>query len=145
MSKGTSSSNRHNKTPTSSVSCCLLSCKSFSSSPAASTSPSTNIKSQSNLGRAASPPLRAENNYATKSPMVIVGCPTFNPKIAASPSTFSTHLTHPSLDRPHSPPQTASRFNHPFGHSTLSRQTDRMTDGLGENSVPTLAYALLIV
>jgi len=36
------------------------------------------------------------------------------------------HLIHPSLDRPHSYSQTASRFNQPFCHSTLSGQTDRL-------------------
>ena len=37
------------------------------------------------------------------------------------------HLIHPSLDRPRSPFQTASRSNQPFCHSrpTLSGQTDR--------------------
>jgi len=43
-----------------------------------------NKKSQSNLERAMSPPLTAENNYATKSPLVTMGCPIF------SPSTIST-------------------------------------------------------
>jgi len=33
------------------------------------------------------------------------------------------HLIHPSLDRSHSPPQTASGSNQPFCHSTLSGQT----------------------
>ena len=35
------------------------------------------------------------------------------------------HLIHPSLDRPQSPPQSASRSNQPFCHSTASGQTDR--------------------
>jgi len=34
----------------------------------------------------------------------------------------------PILDRPHSPPQTASRSNLPFCHSTTSGQTDQPTD-----------------
>ena len=38
------------------------------------------------------------------------------------------HLIHPSLDRPLSPPQTASGSNQTFCHSTLFRQTDRPTD-----------------
>jgi len=50
------------------------------------------------------------------------------------------HITHPSLDQPHSPPQTASGSTQPFCHSTLSEQTDRQkdqpTDGLGEKPVP---------
>ena len=41
-----------------------------------------NKKSQRNLGRAASPPLTADNSYATKSPLVAMGCPTFTPKTA---------------------------------------------------------------
>jgi len=57
-----------------------------------------------------------------------MGCPTFTPQNAASPSTIFTHLIHPSLDRPHSPPRTASRSNQPFCHSTSSGQTDRPTD-----------------
>ena len=40
-----------------------------------------------------------------------------------------SHLIHPSLDRPHSPPKTASGSTQPFCHSTLSGQTDRQTDG----------------
>jgi len=59
------------------------------------------------------------------------------------------HVIHPSFNWPHSPPQTASRSNQPFCHNTLSghtdRPTDRTTDGLGDNSVPTPAYAQLIV
>jgi len=47
------------------------------------------------------------------------------------------HLIHPSLDRPHSPSQTASR--HPW-----DRPTDRQTDGLGDRSVPRPPYALYI-
>jgi len=38
------------------------------------------------------------------------------------------HLIHPSLDRLYSPPQTASRSNQPFCHSTPSGQTDSPTD-----------------
>ena len=58
------------------------------------------------------------------------------------------HLIHPSFDRPHSPPQTASGSNHPFYHyhSTLcgqtDAQTDRPTDGLGQKPIPIPAYAL---
>jgi len=48
------------------------------------------------------------------------------------------HLMHPSFDRPHSSPQTASIFNqsffHNFTHET-DRQTDTPTDGLGDHSV----------
>jgi len=41
-----------------------------------------NKKSQTNMGKAASPSLTAENNYAKKSPLVTMGCPTFTPKTA---------------------------------------------------------------
>ena len=37
------------------------------------------------------------------------------------------------------------RSNQPFSHSTSSRQTDRLTDWIDDKSVPTPAYALLIV
>jgi len=40
------------------------------------------------------------------------------------------HLIHPSLNRPHTPSQTASRSTQPFFHNILSRQTDRQTDRL---------------
>ena len=103
-----------------------------------------NKKSQSNLGKAASPPLTAENNYATKSPLVTMGCPTFTSKTTPFPSPISAHS---SLDRPHSPPETASRSNQPFFHRSptwqTDRQTDRPTDELSNNAVPTPAYALL--
>jgi len=60
-----------------------------------------NKKSQSNLGRAASPPVTAENNYATKSPLVTMGCPIY-PKTALPFDDLHSNLIHPSLDRPHS-------------------------------------------
>jgi len=46
------------------------------------------------------------------------------------PFHFDNHLNlvHPSLDRLHSPPQTASGSNRPFCHNTLSGQTDRQID-----------------
>jgi len=56
-------------------------------------------KFQSTLGKAASLPLTAENNYATMS-----RCLQWNI----------------SLDRPYLPPQTASGSNQPFCHSALS-------------------------
>ena len=37
-------------------------------------------------------------------------------------------LIHPSLDRPHSPSQTASGSNQPFCHNTISGQTSTQTD-----------------
>ena len=75
------------------------------------------------------------NNYATTSPLVRMGRPKINPQNCLFPSTITT----PSLDRPHSPSQTASGSNQPFCHNTLSgptdRQTYRPTDKLGNRSV----------
>ena len=90
-----------------------------------------NKKPQSNLGRAASPPLMAKDNCARKSPMVTMGCPTFAPKLPLPCDGLHSHLIHPSLDGPHSPLQTASRSNQPFCRSTPFGQTsDRPTDRL---------------
>jgi len=47
----------------------------------------------------------------------------FTRKTAPSPSTITN--PYPSLDRPHSPPQTASGSNQPFCHNTFSGQRDR--------------------
>ena len=75
----------------------------------------TNKKFQSNFGRAASPPLMAENNYATKSPLVTMGRPKFTPENCSFPLGNLQPIIglqlHPSIDRPHSPPLTASRSN----------------------------------
>ena len=81
-------------------------------------------ESESDLGRATSPLLTAENNYAIKSSLVTLGCPTFTPQNCLFPSTISTHLICSSLDRPYLPPQTASGSNQPFCHSSHVR-TDR--------------------
>jgi len=55
-----------------------------------------------------------------------------NEKKPKLPSPFARgpYLIHPSLDRPHSPPQTASRSNQPCCHNIHfpDRQTDRPTD-----------------
>jgi len=67
------------------------------------------------------------HNYATNSSLVTTGRPKFTPKSARSPSTIIGHLKHLSLNQPHSPPQTASRSNRPFCHSTLSRHTHTRT------------------
>jgi len=61
---------------------------------------------------------------STKSPLVTVGCSNFHPSLRRSPAPS----IHPSLDQPHSPPQTASGSSQPFCHNTLCRQTDRLTD-----------------
>jgi len=67
------------------------------------------------------------HNYATKCPLVTMGCLKFHPKrpfLWRSPP----HLIHPSLDWPHSPSQMASRSNQLFCHSTLSGPTDTHTE-----------------
>jgi len=79
-----------------------------------------NKKSKSNVGRASSPPLQTNHPF---------------PLGTWTPSNI------PTLDRPHSPPQTASRSNQPFCHSKLSVQTDRPTHGIGDRCVPRAAYA----
>ena len=77
--------------------------------------------------------------------MVAMGCYTFTPKTAPSPSMIITPSNTP-LPRPtHSPPQTASGSNQTFCHSTLSRHTDRLRDGIGNKPVRIPACALLIV
>jgi len=55
------------------------------------------------------------------------GTPQIHPQSSSCPFRFDDHhphLIHPSLDRPLSPPQTASGSNQPFCHSSLLR-TDR--------------------
>jgi len=71
---------------------------------------------------------------ASPSPLVTTGRPKFTPKTPLRQSPPSSEI-HPSLDRPHSPPQMASGSNQPFCLNTLSgpthRHTDRPTDGTG--------------
>jgi len=86
---------------------------------------SQNKKSQSNLRRAALPPLTTENNYATESQLVTVGRLTFTPKPPLSLRRSPPHLIHSSIDRSHSLPEMASGSNEPFCYSTPSRHTDR--------------------
>jgi len=74
--------------------------------------------------------ISSRHNYATKSPLhgnTYNGMPHIYPQ-TTFPFDDHTHLIHPSLDRPRLPHQTASRFNQPFCHSTLSGQTNRQTD-----------------
>ena len=97
---------------------------------------------QSNLGRAASPTLTSENNYATMFPLVTKGCPTFTPEIALSPSTISTPcntpIHRPTPHRPKHHPDPLSRF-------ATVHPPDRPTDGIGDKFLATRANALLIV
>jgi len=62
----------------------------------------------------------------SKSPLVTMGRPKFNPKTAPSPSTIITRTNTSILDRPHSPSQMAPGYTQPFCHNTL--WTDRLTD-----------------
>ena len=80
-----------------------------------------NKKSQSNLGRAVSPPLTAENNYATKSPLVTMGCLTFTPKSPPHLIDYTKPSTDPT-QRPKRHPDPISRF------ATVHRPSDRQTD-----------------
>ena len=80
----------------------------------------THKKSQSNLGRAGSPPLMERISLVT------VGCPHLSPN-CPFPSTICTTSNTLNPRRPHSPPQTASGSNQPFCHSTPFGQTDRPT------------------
>ena len=101
-----------------------------------------NKKYQSNLGRAASLALTAENNYATESQLVTIGCPTFTPKlplpIRPSPPPSNTPIRQPiTLTIPNGI-QIQSAI---LPHYTLrtDRQTDTPTDGIGDKSAPTPA------
>ena len=73
---------------------------------------------QSNLGRTMSQSPHWLQWDAPNSP----------PKLSFPLRWSPPHLIHPSLDRPHSPPQTGSGSIRPCCHSTLSGQTDRPTD-----------------
>ena len=67
------------------------------------------------------------HNYTTKYPLVTMGCPKFSPKLPHPIWWSPPHLIHPSFDQLHSPSQTASGFNQPFCHSTLSKPNNRPT------------------
>ena len=69
---------------------------------------------QSNLGRPASQSPHWLQWDAPNSP----------PKLHLPFDDHHPHLIHPSLDRPHAPPQTASGSNQQFCHNTLCGQTD---------------------
>ena len=89
-----------------------------------------NKKPKSNLEKATSPPLTEENNYATKSPLVTMGCPIYLPKTSPFPSTISTPSNTPiPRPTPHTTPNGIqmdgiSRF---ATVRFLDRQTDRQT------------------
>jgi len=68
------------------------------------------------------------------------------PQVHPQNCPFPSHLIHPSLNWPHSPPKMAIKSNQPFCHSTLSGHTDTQTqrsrDGLGDRSVRILLTLL---
>jgi len=64
-----------------------------------------------------------------KEPIGYNGTPQIHPQNCPFPfDDHHIHLIHPSVDRPHSPSQTASGSNQQFCHNTLSGETDRQTD-----------------
>jgi len=70
-----------------------------------------NVKSQSNLGRAASPPLQQIITTPQRTHWLQWDAPYLPPKLPLPFDDLHPHLIH--LDRPHSPPQTPSRSNQP--------------------------------
>jgi len=80
------------------------------------------------FGKSASPP-RTFAQLRNKVPTGYNGTPHIHPpKLPLSLRRSTPYLIHPSLDRPHSPLQTASRSNLPFWHGILSGPTDTPTD-----------------
>jgi len=85
----------------------------------------SNKKSQSNLGRATSPPIIAREQLHHKVPIGYIRM--FHIYLHNCPFLFDDlhpHLIHPSPERPHSPPQTASRSNQPFCHNSPTKPKD---------------------
>jgi len=85
------------------------------------------------------------HNYATKSPLVTMGCPKFTHKTATSPSAIITPIwyTHSSTDPTHHPKRHPDPFSHFATVYFPDWQTDQPTDtlGLGNRSV---AWALTL-
>jgi len=82
--------------------------------------------SHSNLGRATMPPLMAKNNYATRVPLVTMGCPTFTPKFDPFPfENLHPHLIHPSSTDPTHHPK---RHADPVSHFSTILPPDRQTE-----------------
>jgi len=99
-------------------------------SPTASTMP---IDDQSNHSAAGTLHPHHSTHFcttATKSPLVTVRCAHLLTKCPFHFGDLHLHLIHPSFDRPHSPPHTASTSNQLFFHNSSTRQTDRTTDKL---------------
>jgi len=104
-----------------------------------------NKKSQTNSGRAASPLLTAENNYATKSHWLqwdVPHLPLPSKKLPLSLRRSPSHLIHPS-----STDSTHHRKRHPDPDNSFAtvhfpdRHTDIHvpTDSLGDRSIPRAA------
>jgi len=73
------------------------------------------------------PSLMAENNYATKSTVITMGCPTFTlPQTAPSPSTVTTLIkyTPPLTDPTHHP----KRHPDPISHFATVHFPDAQTN-----------------
>jgi len=83
-----------------------------------------NEKSQSNLGKAASPP----SQQKITTPQLQWDVPHLPPKLPLPLRRSPPDVIHPSLDRHLLPPRTASGSNQPFCHNTLSGHTDVQTD-----------------
>jgi len=82
-----------------------------------------------------------------QSPHWLQWTPQIHPQKCSFPfDDLYSHRIHPSLDRPHSLPQTASGSNQPFCHNTLSGHRHTQTDRWDRRQVySNSAYALLIV
>jgi len=93
-------------------------------------------KSQSNLGRAALQLLTAENNYATKSPLITMGCSTFTPKTASSLRRSPPYLIpHLSTDPTHPTPNSMQIQSAVLPQYTPDRHTDRQFDAWDKRPV----------
>ena len=105
----------------------------------------SNRKFQSNLGKAASPPLRQRMTTPQSPYWLQRDVPHLPTKLLCPFHDHLSHLIYSSLDRPHSPPQTASGSNQPFCHSTFFGHTDRPTEEMDDRHVKIPAHALLII
>jgi len=99
-----------------------------------------NKSSQSNFGRA-----RRSRTNRNKVPPDYNGTSQIHNCLFPFDDNYP-YLIHPSLDRPHSPPQTASESIQQFCHNTLSGHTDTQADRWDRRQVySNNASALLIV
>jgi len=68
------------------------------------------------------------HNYATQSPSAKWDDPHLPAKLPLPIGRSPPHLIHQSLDRPHSPPEMASRSSQPFFYNLPTRWTDGQTN-----------------